>query len=145
MLDITKLIIEATKEKSEALDTYKLIKAEFLRWTKDNPNKEFTEAVEQKILKKMYDQRMESFKVFTEAGREDLARIEKFGAEIISAYLPKEVPPEELILQTKMIIKLDYNDKVSMKDMKTILSKVQEIYPGASGKIVSQVVKSYAG
>ena len=30
-----------------------------------------------------------------------------------------------------------------MKDMKSILSIVQAIYPGADGKIVSKVVKTY--
>ena len=38
------MIINGTKNKSPELPTYKLIKAEFLRWVKDNPDKNFNEA-----------------------------------------------------------------------------------------------------
>ena len=51
--------------------------------------------------------------------------------------------PEEIENFTKLIIIEQYNSKVSMKDMKSILSIVQATYPGADGKIVSKVVKTY--
>lgn len=143
MINIENLISEATKNKTPNLGVYRLIKAEFLRWQKDNPGKNFDEATELKILKKMYDQRCESEKIYREAGRDELAETEAQEASYIKEFLPKEVSPEEIILQTKMIIKTEFGGAVSMKDMRNILAKVQEIYPGASGKIVSQVVKSY--
>lgn len=145
MINIDNLISEATKEKSASLGLYRLVKAEFLRWVKDNPGKEFTDAVEQKILKKMYDQRMESFKIYTEAGREDLAKIEKFESDILSTHLPKEASPKEIEdYATEICDKLrDGGYNITMKDMKSILSQVQEKYPGASGQIVSKIVKYY--
>ena len=79
------MIINGTKNKSPELPTYKLIKAEFLRWVKDNPDKNFNEAVEAKILKKMHTQRMESAELYEKAGRNSLAENEKF--EAISEYI----------------------------------------------------------
>ena len=144
MIDIENLIHSATKNETPDLGIYRLIKAEFLRWQKDNPGKNFDESVEQKILRKMYDQRKESYKIYVEAGRDKLAEIEAFEAGIIAAYLPKEVSPEDIENLTRQIIIEQYDTKVSMRDMKAILTLVQGVYPGASGQIVSKVVKSYA-
>ena len=145
MINISNLIITATKEKSKTLGTYKLIKAEFLRWIKDNPDKNFDEAVEAKILKKMYIQRIESAELYEKAGRDSLAANEKFEASVIEQFLPKESSEEEITKETARIIEDEFKGNVAMKDMKKILSLVQVKYPGASGKIVSQIVKSYAG
>ena len=138
------MIINGTKNKSPELPTYKLIKAEFLRWVKDNPDKNFNEAVETKILKKMHTQRMESAELYEKAGRNSLAENEKFEASVIEQFLPKEPSEEEITKETTSIIENEFKGNVTMKDMKRILSLVQIKYPGASGKIVSNIVKSYA-
>lgn len=138
------MIINGTKNKSPELPTYKLIKAEFLRWVKDNPDKNFDEAVEAKILKKMHTQRMESAELYEKAGRNSLAENEKFEASVIEQFLPKEPSEEEITKETTSIIENEFKGNVTMKDMKRILSLVQIKYPGASGKIVSNIVKSYA-
>lgn len=143
MINITKMIINGTKNKSPELPTYKLIKAEFLRWVKDNPDKNFNEAVEAKILKKMHTQRMESAELYEKAGRNSLAKNEKFEASVIEQFLPKESSEEEITKETTSIIENEFKGSVTMKDMKRILSLVQIKYPGASGKIVSNIVKSY--
>ena len=137
------MIINGTKNKSPELPTYKLIKAEFLRWVKDNPDKNFNEAVEAKILKKMHTQRMESAELYEKAGRNSLAENEKFEASVIEQFLPKEPSEEEITKETTSIIEDEFKGNVTMKDMKRILSLVQIKYPGASGKIVSNIVKSY--
>ena len=137
------MIINGTKNKSPELPTYKLIKAEFLRWVKDNPDKNFNEAVEAKILKKMHTQRMESAELYEKAGRNSLAENEKFEAGVIEQFLPKEPSEEEITKETTSIIEYEFKGNVTMKDMKRILSLVQIKYPGASGKIVSNIVKSY--
>ena len=137
------MIINGTKNKSPELPTYKLIKAEFLRWVKDNPDKNFDEAVEAKILKKMHTQRMESAELYEKAGRNSLAENEKFEASVIEQFLPKEPSEEEITKETTSIIEDEFKGNVTMKDMKRILSLVQIKYPGASGKIVSNIVKSY--
>ena len=137
------MIINGTKNKSPELPTYKLIKAEFLRWVKDNPDKNFNEAVETKILKKMHTQRMESAELYEKAGRNSLAENEKFEASVIEQFLPKEPSEEEIAKETTFIIENEFKGNVTMKDMKRILSLVQIKYPGASGKIISNIVKSY--
>lgn len=137
------MIINGTKNKSPELPTYKLIKAEFLRWVKDNPDKNFNEAVETKILKKMHTQRMESAELYEKAGRNSLAENEKFEASVIEQFLPKEPSEEEITKETARIIEDEFKGNVTMKDMKRILSLVQIKYPGASGKIISNIVKSY--
>ena len=137
------MIINGTKNKSPELPTYKLIKAEFLRWVKDNPDKNFNEAVETKILKKMHTQRMESAELYEKAGRNSLAENEKFEASVIEQFLPKEPSEEEITKETTSIIENEFKGNATMKDMKRILSLVQIKYPGASGKIISNIVKSY--
>ena len=137
------MIINGTKNKSPELPTYKLIKAEFLRWVKDNPDKNFNEAVEAKILKKMHTQRMESAELYEKAGRNSLAENEKFEASVIEQFLPKEPSEEEITKETTSIIENEFKGNVTMKDMKRILSLVQAKYPRASGKIISNIVKSY--
>ena len=143
MINITKMIINGTKNKSPELPTYKLIKAEFLRWVKDNPDKNFNEAVEAKILKKMHTQRMESAELYEKAGRNSLAENEKFEASVIEQFLPKEPSEEEITKETTSIIENEFKGNATIKDMKRILSLVQIKYPGASGKIISNIVKSY--
>ena len=49
MINIDDLISKATKSRNPSLGVYRLIKAEFLRWVKDNPGKKFDETTEQKI------------------------------------------------------------------------------------------------
>ena len=137
------MIINGTKNKSPELPTYKLIKAEFLRWVKDNPDKNFNEAVEAKILKKMHTQRMESAELYEKAGRNSLAENEKFEASVIEQFLPKEPSEEEITKETTSIIENEFKGNATIKDMKRILSLVQIKYPGASGKIISNIVKSY--
>lgn len=144
MMNIDALIREATKSKSPALGVYRLIKAEFLRWVKDNPGKNFDEATEQKILKKMCDQRKDSLTQYTNAGRMDLAEIEAKELEILKPFLPKETSFEEIEKLTLHIIAENFKGQVTMKDMKSILAMVQSVYPDAPGKSVSQIVKAHA-
>ncbi len=144
MINIDKLINEATRAKSPALPTYRLVKAEFLRWTKDNPSKKFDELTANKILKKMYDQRQESASIYKAAGRETMADSELKESEYIQPFLLKEPDEEEIEGYTIHIIETIFEGKITMKDMKKILSLVQEEFPGISGKVVSEVVKDYA-
>ena len=68
MINIDELIRESALARDPSVAIYRLIKAEFLRWVKDNPGKNFDEATERKILKKMRDQRKDSLDQYTKAG-----------------------------------------------------------------------------
>lgn len=147
MLDINKLIADAMKSHDrERLETLKLIKSEIVKVEKSGET--IDDAKELKILLKMIDQRNESIKQYKNAGRQDLADEEQKEINVISQFIPTQPSDEEIAACTKNCIKefVAMNDsdwKLSMRDMKTVLTKVQETYPMANGKIVSKVLKEY--
>jgi uncharacterized protein YqeY len=146
MIDINKHIAEAMKAKDkEKLGTLKLIKTELVKAEKNGVT--IDEATEVKILMKMVDQRKESISQYIKGGRNDLAEAEKKEIEIIEQYIPEQPSDEEIKNYTNDAIThyIEQNDadyRISMKDMKAILSMVQEKYPMANGKIVSNVLKN---
>ena len=146
MIDINKHIAEAMKSKDrEKLSTLKLIKTELVKAEKDGIT--LDEAKEAKILMKMVDQRKESISQYIKGGRNDLAEAEQKEIDVIKQYIPEQPTDEEIEIYTNDAIKNYVEEKgdeyqVSMKDMKSILSIVQEKYPMANGKIVSNVLKN---
>lgn len=147
MIDINKEIAEAMKKREkEKLDTLKLIKTELVKVEKSGIT--IDDAKEVSILLKMIDQRKESIAQYIKGGRNDLAELEQKEIDVIKQYLPEQPTDDEIADYTKDVIKhyIEQNDAdymVSMKDMKAILSMVQEKYPTANGKIVSNVLKEY--
>ena len=145
MIDINKEIAVAMKSRDkERLDTLKLIKAELVRVEKSGVT--LDEAKEVNTLLKMIDQRKESITQYLKGGRSDLAEWEQKEIDIIKQYIPEQPTDEEIEKYTVDTIShyIEQNGddyQVSMKDMKPILSMVQERYPTANGKIVSKVLK----
>lgn len=146
MIDINKYIAEAMKAKDrEKLSTLKLIKAELVKAEKDGIT--LDDAKEAKILMKMVDQRKESISQYIKGGRNDLAEAEQKEIDVIKEYIPEQPTDEEIEVYTNdainnYVIEKGDDYQVSMKDMKSILSIVQEKYPMANGKIVSNVLKN---
>ena len=146
MIDINKYIAEAMKAKDrEKLSTLKLIKAELVKAEKDGIT--LDDAKEAKILMKMVDQRKESISQYIKGGRNDLAEAEQKEIDVIKEYIPEQPTDEEIEIYTNdainnYVIEKGDDYQVSMKDMKAILSIVQEKYPMANGKIVSNVLKN---
>ncbi len=138
---------EAMKNKNASeLKTLRLIKAELMKSEKDGV--ELNDLTIFKILTKMVSQREESYKQYVEGNREDLAIVEKEEMDVIKTFIPKQPSDEEIIDKVNEIVK-DYiimqgNDfKLTMRDMKPILAKVQETYPTANGKLVADVIKQF--
>lgn len=138
--NIDKLIVETAKSHDKKrLEVLRLIKSELLKFTKSG-NGDLTEEKEQKILRKMLDQRNDSIEQYTKANRTDLIEQEELEKTIIEEFVPKETPEDEIINYTKAIICSMEN--VSMKDTKKIMEKVSEKCNSSKlGKIVSQVIK----
>lgn len=92
----------------------------------------------------MAAQHKDSIEQYTNGGRDDLANAEKEELTIIEKYIPKQPTMDEIVGYTEFVIDKLRSDgnEISMKVMKTILSKVQQKYPSANGKTVSQVVKN---
>jgi hypothetical protein len=145
MIDINKYIAEAMKKRErDKLDTLKLIKAELVKAEKDGIK--LDDAKEAKILIKMVEQRKDSISQYIKGGRNDLAEAEQKEIDVIKEFIPEQPTDEEIEKYTNDTIThyIEQNDsdyQVSMKDMKAILSMVQERYPMANGKIVSKVLK----
>lgn len=138
--NIDKLIIETAKSHDKKrLEVLRLIKSELLKFTKSG-NGDLTEEKEQKILRKMLDQRNDSIEQYTKANRTDLIEQEELEKTIIEEFVPKETPEDEIINYTKAVI--SSIGTVSMKDTKKIIEKVSEKCNSSKlGKIVSQIIK----
>lgn len=141
---IDEMIATAMKNREkELLEVLKLIKCEFVKATKDGV--ELNDVSETKILLKMCSQQEDSIRQYIDGGREDLANAEKIELEIINSFLPKQATDEEIedftrATLTAYCLTQDENHKLSMRDMKPILTIVQEKYPNANGKLVAKVL-----
>ena len=128
------------------LKTLRLIKSEFTKAEKDGV--EINDLSSFKILNKMLSQREDAYNQYIKADRNDLANGELEEMNVIKSFMPKQPSEEEIICEVKKTIEnyissKEEGFKISMKDMKTILSNVQVTYPTVNGKIVSEVLKSY--
>ena len=124
------------------LELHRAIKTEFKK-IEGRTGKEITPEEELNILLGMKTQREESWKIYKDAGRWDLANKENMEAEMLSHILPALPTDEDIEMYTKGIIELHYNGKCEMRNMKDILAEVKKKYPSADGKLVSSVVKQY--
>lgn len=144
--DIDNLIAKAMKEKDAVLlRAYRQIKAEMLKAIKDGVT--LDDANEAKILLKMAAQHEDSIKQFIDGGRPELAKNEQDELDVINKYLPKAVTDDEIADYTRGVITAykmtkEDNYKLSMKDMKPIMTLVQEKYPTANGKIISKTLQT---
>ena len=143
---LNELIADAMKNhENEKLTVFRLIKSEFTKAEKDGVV--LDDVSETKILLKMASQREDSIKQYLEGGRIDLSESEKKELEIINEFTPKQPTEEEIEDYTRGVItsyKLtkDSGYRLSMKDMKPILSIVQQKYPSVNGKIVSKTLNN---
>lgn len=149
MIQIDELIKDAMHQKNrDLLNVLKLIKAEFLKKQTEpgRKEKELNDEEQTKVLLKMASQREDSIKQYTNGGRQDLADAERKELEIIKQFTPKQPTDDELAEYTSNIVQQYVKDKtegykLSMKDMKPIMTMVKEKYPTANGKIVSQTLQ----
>lgn len=142
--NITPLIAEAMKAKDNVrLETLKLIKASLVKAQKDGI--ELNEVSEGKIINKMIKQSEDAIDQFTKGGRTDLADAEKAQLMVIKEFAPVEASDDEIIACVKAQCH-NLNSEgivVDMKQMKNIMSIVQGLYPTASGKLISEVVRNW--
>ena len=138
------MIASAMKNREKGLlEVLKLIKCEFVKAVKDGV--QLDDVAETKILLKMASQRKDSIQQYIDGGREDLANEEKNELELIKSFMPKQPTEAEIENYTRTTITAyclsqDTSHKLSMKDMKPILSIVQDKYPSANGKIVAKTL-----
>jgi uncharacterized protein len=93
------------------------------------------------LLQKMIKQRRESAKMYTEAGRSELAQQEEHEIEIIEEFLPKQMSEDEVTTAVSKIIQ--ELGAAGLKDMGRTMAALKERYAGQMdfGK-ASSVVKA---
>ena len=122
------------------LEVCRAIKSAILLYKTEKNNKELTEKKEIEILQKLYKQRNEAFRIFSEQKRFDLSEQEKLQADIIMEYLPQPYTLEELELLIDQVIKESNFD--SKKDMGKLIGLIISNVKGrADGQTISKIVK----
>lgn len=133
---------DAMKSKNEAvLRGLRAIKAEIIK-AKTDPGAggSIDEATEQKFLQKMMKQRRDSFDIFTQQGRADLATKEKEEMEVIERFLPKQLSHSEVSAIVATIIA--ETGATSAADMGKVMAVASKQLAGqADGKTISAIVK----
>jgi uncharacterized protein YqeY len=133
---------EAMKAKDEVrLRTLRAIKTAFMvAKTAPGASHELSEADEMKIIQKLYKQRKDSFDIYTEQGRADLAGTEKQEMDVLESFLPKQMADEELETVLKGII--EQTGASSPGDMGKVMGVATKQLSGkADGKRISGMVR----
>lgn len=91
------------------------------------------------IIQKMVKQREESFAIYAQAGRADLATVEKEEIDILNEFLPKGLSEEEVA--AAIVAAIATTGAAEPKDMGKVIAQLKADYPGRIdfGKVSGQV------
>ncbi|PWH85860.1 GatB/YqeY domain-containing protein [Brumimicrobium oceani] len=143
-MTLTEKINQDMKVAMRAKDKEKLgalrdIKAKLLNEATSGQG-ELDEAKENKVIIKLHKQRMDSYNVYVEQGREDLAETELFEAKIIEEYMPKMMAEEEV--RALVIEQIEKVGATGPQDMGKVMGPLSKSLAGkADGKMISTLVK----
>ena len=139
---IQKDLVEAMKSHNErATSAIRSIKTAIQNEKVNGTYHELTDEDVLKLIQKLVKQRKESYDIYTEAKREDLAVVEKEEMEVLSKYLPKQLSEEEVTEKVKTIIA--ELGATTIKDMGKVMGVANKQMSGvASGQVISKIVKS---
>lgn len=139
MLDINNLIMGAMKARDKvASETYKMLKAEILKFKTEKNAREYNDSEEINLINKMIADRNNSADIYNQNGRKDLADMEYAQAKVLQALLPV-LPTKEDI---DMYLNEYYPSGIEKKSMGLVIKEVKNALLGADGKLVSECVKS---
>jgi len=146
-MNLEKKVMEAMKiamkaKNQDDLRALRAIKsAILLAKTEKGARGELTEEKEIALLQKLLKQRNDSFKIFKEQKRKDLAEKEATEIVVIKKFLPAQLSEEQIENVLKEIVfKLGAS---SMKDMGKVMGMASKTFSGkADNSIVSKIVKS---
>ena len=94
-----------------------------------------------KILQKMIKERQDSYTIYTQQGRDDLAKPEQEEMDIIKEFLPQQMSETDLTIALKAIV--DQLNASSMKDMGKVMGMATKQFAGkADGKMISTIVRN---
>jgi len=139
-------IKEAMKAKDKVrLETLRNIKKFFLEAkTAPGANDTLADADALKIIQKLVKQGKDSAEIYKEQDRMDLANTELSQVQVMEAYLPQPLSPEELEIRIKEII--TKTGASNMKDMGKVMGIASKELAGkAEGRAISDTVKKLLG
>lgn len=112
--------------------------------TEKGASGELTEDREIALLQKLAKQRKESYDIYVEQEREDLAQTEKEEIEVIEKFLPEQM--DEAAVKSFLENLVQELDASSMKDMGKVMGAASSKLAGkADNKLVSQILKDLLG
>lgn len=112
-----------------------------LEATKEGGDGSVDDAVAQKILNKLYKQRMDAAEIYKTQDRPDLLEDEESQAAIIKEYLPEQMSDADLETAVKAVI--TEMGASSMADMGKVMGKASGVLAGkADGKRISAIVRA---
>ena len=142
---LSEQINEAIKAAMRAKDKVRLstlrdIKSKIMVEATAASGQEITDAVVLKICMKLHKQRKETYALYKEQGREDLAKEEREQAEIIEAFLPKMLSEDEIRAEVVETIKsIGASGPQDMGKCMGVLTK--KLTGKADGKLISSIVR----
>ena len=149
-MSLEQKVMAAMKDAMKAKDQVSLrglraIKsAILLAKTEKGASGDLSEDKEIALLQKLAKQRKESYDIYIEQGREDLASTEKEEIEVIEKFLPEQMSEAEVkSFLENLVQELGAS---SMKDMGKVMGAASSKLAGkADNKLVSQIVKDLLG
>lgn len=139
--------IFAMKAKNEAeKSALSSIKAKITEGEKANGNKELSNDDVVKIINKGIKQREESAKIYSEAGRGELAAKELLELNVLMNYMPAQMTETEIEVAIREIItSIDHGGNMN-KLVGQTMGAFNKNYQGrADNKLVSEIIKRVAG
>lgn len=112
-----------------------------LEMTKEGGDDAVDDSKSIQILTKLFKQRQESIEIYKTQNRADLLEEEQKQADVIAAYLPKQLTKEEIEEEVRSII--SKVGATSPSDLGKVMGVASKHFAGkADGKLVSEVVKA---
>ncbi|MEX6627077.1 GatB/YqeY domain-containing protein [Tenacibaculum salmonis] len=144
-MGLQKQVMDKMKEAMKSKDTVALtalraLKSAFMLANTQTGTGDISEAEELKIIQKQVKQRKDSAVVFSEQGRNDLAKPELEEAKVLEQFLPESLSEEEI---TKVVAEvIAKTNATGMKDMGKVMGMVSKQLAGvADGSTISVLVK----
>ncbi len=135
--DIKTAMLAREKEKLAALRD---IKSKLLLEATSGSDGEISEATAMKIVMKMHKQRIDTYNLYIEQGRQDLADDELFQAKVIEEYMPKMMSDDEV--RAEVIATIAVTGAAGPSDMGKVMGVLSGKLAGkADGKVISTIVK----
>jgi len=151
MLDIDTLIkVSMLNKHAAGLRVFRNLKTDIMNFKTQKNAPNYGEAEELKLIQKYVARMEDAEKQYSQAGREDLALECREELDLLRDLLPEPISPEKIreelwkfgvnnnyIYESKLIIPKNM--------MGTAIKLIKEEFPGADGKMISNIVKEYLG